>query len=172
LPIYIVAGTKTIAEMADYLPVTEKDLLKIHGFGEAKVQKYGMQFLEIIRKYCLENNLSSKMSEKTNSTLEKKKKEKGDSQRISYEMYAAGKSIDEIMTERNLAESTVCGHLSKYTLTGQLNIDDFISAEKRQELLQISRDSHTITSISDLLSGGVISKRESHFFMDWVRYRK
>jgi hypothetical protein len=167
LPIYIVAGTKTLAEMADYMPVTEKDLLKIYGFGEAKVQKYGEQFLEIIRKYCLENNLSSKMSEK--KELVREKKVKGDSQRLSFEMYRAGKSIDQITTERNLAESTICGHLSKYALTGELNLDEFIPAHKREEARRISKDSLNAAAIAELLNGNILSKRESYFFMDWIR---
>ncbi len=34
LPVYIIASVKTLVQMADYLPETEKDLLKIHGFGK------------------------------------------------------------------------------------------------------------------------------------------
>lgn len=63
-PIYIVARTRSIQEMADYLPLTEKELLKIYGFGKVKVQRYGKQFLDEIEAYCLENDLSSRLFEK------------------------------------------------------------------------------------------------------------
>lgn len=65
IPIYLVAGSKTIQEMADYLPLSEKELLLIHGFGKSKVEKYGKEFLDVITEYCLENNLSSRMYKKS-----------------------------------------------------------------------------------------------------------
>jgi len=44
LPIYIVAGSRTIDEMARYLPQTLTELRKISGFGDAKIEQYGQQF--------------------------------------------------------------------------------------------------------------------------------
>jgi superfamily II DNA helicase RecQ len=76
LPIFLVAGSQTLAEMADYLPQTEKDLLRINGFGPAKVEKYGDLFLNIIRKYSKDNKLESKM-EMLISEKRVKKEKKG-----------------------------------------------------------------------------------------------
>lgn len=76
-PIYLVAGSKTIKEMADFLPLSEKELLLIHGFGKTKVQKYGKRFLDVITEYCLDNNLTSRMYEK--SAEEKSNKRKAES---------------------------------------------------------------------------------------------
>ena len=73
-PIYLVAGSKTIQEMADFLPLSEKELLQIHGFGKAKVEKFGRQFLEVITDYCLENSLTSRMYEKSVEEKPKKKR--------------------------------------------------------------------------------------------------
>ncbi|MEA4936111.1 MAG: AAA family ATPase [Paludibacter sp.] len=75
-PIYLVAGSKTIEEMADFLPLSEKELLQIHGFGKAKVEKFGRQFLEVITDYCLDNNLTSRMYEKSVEEKPKKKRKK------------------------------------------------------------------------------------------------
>lgn len=55
LPPYIVAATKTLVQMADYMPQTEKELLKIHGFGKKKVERFGTEFLEVINEYIVEN---------------------------------------------------------------------------------------------------------------------
>ncbi len=63
-PIYIIAQTRSIEEMADFLPLTEKELLKIHGFGKVKVERYGKQFLKLIEEYCVEINLTSRLFEK------------------------------------------------------------------------------------------------------------
>ncbi len=61
LPPYIVASTKTLVQMADYMPETEKDLLKIYGFGKKKLARFGAQFLEVINDYIAENDLQSEM---------------------------------------------------------------------------------------------------------------
>jgi superfamily II DNA helicase RecQ len=64
LPIFYVAGSKTLEEMTTYLPQTLDELEQISGFGKAKVERYGNEFLSIIKKYSLENNLFSRISEK------------------------------------------------------------------------------------------------------------
>ncbi|MCB0739927.1 MAG: HRDC domain-containing protein, partial [Chitinophagaceae bacterium] len=55
LPIYIVAGSATLDEMARYLPQTTTELKKINGFGDVKVEKYGEQFLAVIHQYTAAN---------------------------------------------------------------------------------------------------------------------
>ena len=61
LPPYIVAATKTLVQMADYMPENEKDLLKIYGFGKIKLARFGAQFLEVINNYIEENDLETQM---------------------------------------------------------------------------------------------------------------
>jgi len=73
-PIYLVASSKTIREMADFLPLSEKELLQIHGFGKTKVEKYGKLFLDVITTYCLDNNLTSRMYEKSTEDKPNKRK--------------------------------------------------------------------------------------------------
>lgn len=75
-PIYLVAGSKTIQEMADFLPLSAKELLQIHGFGKAKVEKYGKLFLDVITEYCLDNSLTSRIYEKSVEEKPKKRKKK------------------------------------------------------------------------------------------------
>jgi ribonuclease D len=76
LPIYIVAGSKTLFEMSEYLPQTKKELIEINGFGLAKVEKYGQSFLDIIHAYCEKHNLASHMEQKESKRKKKKQKEK------------------------------------------------------------------------------------------------
>ena len=73
IPVYLVAGSKSLQEMAEFLPQTKAELLKIHGFGKAKAEKYGSLFLDSITEYCLENNLTSRIFEKTPEEKKKKK---------------------------------------------------------------------------------------------------
>ena len=61
LPPYMVAQTKTLVQMADYMPQTDKDLIKIYGFGKKKLERFGAQFLDVINNYISENDLQSEM---------------------------------------------------------------------------------------------------------------
>ncbi len=174
LPIYVVAGSKTLLEIADYLPLNNKDLLRINGFGPAKVEKYGELFLNIVQKYCEANKLSTRMSELTSTKTEKAertekgtKKAKGDSHRETYELFKSGKSIDEIAAIRGLVVSTICTHLSKFVALGNLDINKFVSADKREKAIKMM-ETVDLGSVYQSL-GAVLNPIETNFFLNWYR---
>ena len=76
LPIYIVAGSKTLFEMSEYLPQTKDELMEISGFGPGKIEKYGQSFLDIINAYCEKHHLTSRMGQKEKSGKKRKRKKK------------------------------------------------------------------------------------------------
>lgn len=51
VPAYVIFTDKTLKEMSMYLPTDREQLLAISGVGVAKYDKFGMEFLEVIRKY-------------------------------------------------------------------------------------------------------------------------
>ncbi|MNE73157.1 hypothetical protein D3C80_1691490 [compost metagenome] len=63
------------------------------------------------------------------------KRTKGDSHRISLELYKGGKSVKEIATERDMAESTIEGHLTSFIGTGEIKIEELVSTEKLPVML-------------------------------------
>lgn len=134
IPIYIVAGTDTIDEMARYLPQTLVELRKISGFGDAKVEKYGQPFLDAIIAYCEERSLSSLIHEKKPKKEKKERtgpaRKKGDTYAETLKLYGEGKSISEIASERNLSPGTIEGHLAKFIPSGEVKIENIISPEK------------------------------------------
>ena len=77
LPVYIVASVKTLVQMADYLPETEKELLKIHGFGKVKAERFGTQFLEMINNYITAYGIESRMIHFKEDKKPRKRKNKG-----------------------------------------------------------------------------------------------
>ena len=76
LPVYIVASIKTLVQMADYLPETEKELLRIDGIGKVKVERYGPQFLTLIRNYSSAYGTASRMIHFKEQEMPKKRKKK------------------------------------------------------------------------------------------------
>ena len=176
-PIYLVAQTKTLNEMSNYLPQTEKELLQINGFGPAKVEKYGATFLEVIHDYCVKYGLGSLMHEKEAAKRERKKKEpkeekknepKIPTKKISLDLYQQGKTVEEIAVERGFAISTIATHLIEY-LGREVNIEDFISFEKRQQALYfLETNADKDVSAFQLLKDK-LSPLESAFFFAWRR---
>jgi len=49
LPPYVIFHDATLQQMAEHRPQSEADLLSISGVGEAKLERYGREFLEVIR---------------------------------------------------------------------------------------------------------------------------
>lgn len=135
LPIYIVAGTNTIDEMARYLPQSLSELKKISGFGDVKIQQYGQQFLEVILQYTEENNLSSLIDKKSSKKEKKIKKDppkrKTDTYAETFKLFKEGKDIPAIAKERNLATSTIEGHLAKFVSNGEIEVGELVSKEKK-----------------------------------------
>ena len=91
--------------MCAKLPLDLNSMLKIQGFGEVKAKKYGDKFINEIKKYTELNNIKTRNAEIKNTN------EKVKSYEITCELYFEGKTIKEIAEERNLAETTVEGHL-------------------------------------------------------------
>ena len=174
LPLYMVAGTTSLAEMSEYLPENQSDLLLINGFGPSKTEKYGEEFLEAIRNYCSKHNLTTDIEKlkalrkpaKKNAT-NTEKKQKGDSQKLTFELYKVGKSIDEIAKERNLSTSTICTHLGRYIELGNIDIDRFITADKREMAINIVKTAASGEIYSSLVK--ILTSSEISLFLSWYR---
>lgn len=169
IPIYLVAGNKTLNEMSNFLPQNEKELLQIHGLGKAKAEKYGEAFLDVIREYSKKNNLTSQIDTKEKKTrVRKEKQPKGESQKATLQMFKDGKSLDEIATERGLAVSTIVTHLSQY-IGSEINIDQLIPFEKRQKALLLL-ETRTDSSVPTYqVVGECLNQNEVKFFLAWLR---
>lgn len=57
VPGYIVFGDNSLKEMSVKYPRTFEEFLEISGVGEAKLKKYGMEFLSMINEYVIEKGI-------------------------------------------------------------------------------------------------------------------
>jgi ATP-dependent DNA helicase RecQ len=153
-----------------------QELGKISGFGKAKLESYGQQFLDIIVEYSKQHNLSSLIHEKTPKPERKEKdpsKEKIDTKLETYKLYQSGKTISEIAAERNLAVSTIEGHLAHYVERGNISIEDVVSKEKILLIEPLAKnfEGGTTTSIKEQL-GNNVSYGEIRLVMASLNYLK
>jgi hypothetical protein len=152
VPLYSVVSTQGLIELATFLPQTLNDMLKLSGFGHATVSKYGQEFLDIVLKYCDENDLDSMMHEKVEERKSNKSKKtsappKGDSKKITFDMYRQGMSVEQIAEKRDYASSTIKVHLAHYVKTGELPLSNFVTPEQQARIREIMK---TKTAFSDI----------------------
>ncbi len=149
LPVYMVLPQKTMYEVCETMPVTEKELAAIKGFGKKKLKKYGSELLGIIRNYLQVNHLDKlEVEMPEEETVRKKKTIKGQTQRLSFEMYKSGKTIEEIARERSLSATTIETHLSRYVASGELDIAQFVTTEKLERITSYFLDAGS-TSLTE-----------------------
>jgi GTPase SAR1 family protein len=77
------------------------------------------------------------------------KKKKSDTKKISYDMFVNGQDIEEIATERNLAISTIEGHLAHYVREGVLDVSQFVDPYKASCIIKASEKLET-TNLSPI----------------------
>jgi PIF1-like helicase/Helix-turn-helix domain/Helicase len=75
-----------------------------------------------------------------NSHSKKHKPVKGSSQAESLALFKEGKTITEIASMRQLADSTVSGHLSTFVKTGELNVLDLLTEERVNIILPVVKE--------------------------------
>ena len=82
------------------------------------------------------------------------KRQKGDSQRLSLQLFNEGKSIKEIADERKITANTVENHLATFITTGELDINKLVSGQHQRFIRGVIRSfdrSYTLSDIKALL---------------------
>ncbi|MEI7663506.1 MAG: HRDC domain-containing protein, partial [Bacteroidota bacterium] len=111
IPTYMILPQKSIQELMQKLPTTLPALKGIKGIGQAKIKQYGPDIVRIVKEFCASHEIVAAQFEipvvagKEKSIAEPRpavKKEKTDSPGISYDMFVSGKTVAEIVAERNL----------------------------------------------------------------------
>ncbi|MBD3614928.1 MAG: DNA helicase RecQ [Gracilimonas sp.] len=136
VPPYIIFADTTLMEMAYYFPQSEESLLKIHGVGKTKRQRYGDAFLDVITEYCTQHNLQEK-TKKRSSRKNLKKNPISRSKRHHQvgQRYNEGESIPEIASFYEVKESTVINNLTKFIQDGHS-----IRPDRLRELSDLSNE--------------------------------
>ncbi len=132
VPQYMVLPQKAMLLLASQLPYNLAELKNIKGLGKKKIQQFGSEILEIIIEYRIDNNIE--LPQKAVELVSSKKTEKVDSKKVSFELFKEGKSIQKIGTERNMAPTTIEGHLAHYVGTGEIDISLFLTQEKIDQI--------------------------------------
>ena len=82
---------------------------------------------------------------------------KEDTKQKSLDLWRSGLSIDEIAGERNLAVSTIEGHLAHYVGTGEIGLDHFVNPARAALIADFFRqhDDDTLKSAQEALGNDI-----------------
>ena len=134
VPAYIIFSDASLKDMEDQEPKTPEEFLDIHGVGQAKMEKYGADFIKLIKE-----QLPKPKRKSGNATFQ-------ETQRLIEE----GLSLEQIAEARDLTLGTVYNHLMKLHEEG-LDID-FSPFITEKEIDQINTATAEIADASKLKS--------------------
>ena len=135
---YQVFTQATLYEICEKLPSNLRLLKKINGIGKVRLRLYGEDIVKIIRQYCTDNNIEMPEAETDPYTIAKPPEPS--TYQKTHDMLRSGKNPDEIARERNLALSTIEGHLAKYILSGEISLHDLMPKEKYDKFIALTKN--------------------------------
>ena len=133
VPASNIAPIRTLKAIATEKPVTLSELRAIEGMGTKRIRNYGAEILDIVLRFIGKDPQATDIGDLSQVT---KKRQIGDTYRITKELFDNGLSVEAIAKERGLAISTILGHLVHYVEEGTLKASQIISKEKYNEILE------------------------------------
>ena len=127
-----IAPIRTLKAIASEKPVTLSELKATEGMGTKRIRNYGAEILDIVLRFIGKDPQTVDIGELSQET---KKRQIGDTYRITKEMFDKGMSVEAIAKERGFVIGTIYGHLTHFVEQGVLEASQFIDKEKYNEIL-------------------------------------
>ena len=108
VPPYVILHDKTLKAIAEIRPGNISRLSQIIGIGAKKIELYGDDLLEIVQQFPLDPTLDNSLPDTVNETLKRLR---------------AGASPQQIAADRELAESSIYGHLAQAIEAGLIELE-------------------------------------------------
>lgn len=118
LPPYQIFSDATIQEMAENRPVSAAEMLHVNGVTEHKLEQFGWDFIQEIRRFVMEK-IGKGMNVPGSTAL------------LSLVMFNEGNAITDIAQTRGLSPTTILGHLAVMYEKGEpMMTDQWVSEEE------------------------------------------
>ena len=176
VPPYIIFSDMTLHEMCVYYPSTLDEMIAISGVGETKLESYGSDFTKEIKAHLYENpDISIPDREPVVLPVSTpQQKTRGGTIEKTYELSREGLSIKQIAETRNLATSTITGHLESLIKDGRdIAIDRLIEPAKRniiEEMFLNLKTWHTGPIVEQ--SNGTVSYDDAKLVRAYMQVKK
>ncbi|HMP98708.1 MAG TPA: DNA helicase RecQ [Cyclobacteriaceae bacterium] len=164
LPPYVIFQDPSLEEMATVYPTTKDELANINGVGMGKVNKFGKEFIDLIKKYVEENDITTASEVVVKSSVNKSKIKifiiQQIDKKIDLEEIAESKGItfDELLTEiENICFSGTKLNLDYY-------IDEALDEQKQEQITD-----YFLSAESDSLEDALQSEEVEEFTEEEIR---
>jgi ATP-dependent DNA helicase RecQ len=143
VPPYVIFHDRSLHEMASRLPDSVAELMEIPGIGMGKATSLGEPFLSTISDYVHERGIPRPGVIRSKGSLPEAaiggarlgRRIAGTSMRETLDLFREGNSVSEIARQRNLALSTIEGHLVEALEAGEeLDVDQVLPVDKREAI--------------------------------------
>lgn len=139
VPPYIVFADSALREMCRHLPRDKRSFLSIKGVGQAKFERYGQEFLEVILTHAGQHSIP--MQAVQAEAGEPAGEKEPPSHVLTWQLFKQGHSLQEIATKRNLRPVTVQDHLMRCGLEGyDVDWDTMIPQEYEDIILKTIKE--------------------------------
>lgn len=140
VPLFQIASNKLLQGIANALPTTEKQLLKVKGVGKRTFEQFGYVLIDLVKEYMVEKGIEIGEEDADDAKVTGSKKQpkapKVKNHEKSYKLYLDGKEIPEIAELMGFVKTTIEGHLAKYVATGDLDLDEFVDQNIADKILE------------------------------------
>ncbi|MDB5272898.1 MAG: recQ [Chitinophagaceae bacterium] len=122
VPPYVVFQEPSLVEMATLYPTTLDELSRINGVGMGKAQKFGKAFIEIIKQYVADNDITPSNEIVIKSSVNKSKIKVFIIQQVDRKI-----DLEEIAESKNIALQELMAEVEHICYSGtKLNLDYYI----------------------------------------------
>jgi hypothetical protein len=138
---------KTMHAIVQTLPATATELKNVQGMGGTRMKQFGKEILKMTIGFRKEMGMELPLE--AEQELEKAGKS---SNQLSFELFKSGKSVAEIAQLRQMAVSTIEGHLAQFVSKGELQLDRLVDPDKIKAIENYMTKNHT-SSMNQIRSG-------------------
>jgi ATP-dependent DNA helicase RecQ len=166
VPPFVVFQEPSLEDMALKYPISQLELINIHGVGEGKAKKYGAEFIALINKYVEENDIFRPDDLVVKSTGTNSVNKLYIIQNIDRKL-----SLDDIARAKGLTMDALIKEMEQIVYSGtKLNIkywiDDMLDDEQQEEIYDYFMESVT-DKIEDALK-----EFEGDYDIDELRFMR
>jgi ATP-dependent DNA helicase RecQ len=150
LPPYVIFQDPSLEEMATTYPTSKEELSNVNGVGRGKVEKFGLPFVNAIKKYVDENDITTAADVVVKSAGNKSKVKIFIIQQIDRKI-----ELDEIAESKGLSFDELLDEMEQICYSGtKLNIDycidQYIDEERKEEIFDYFLNAES-DSLSDAM---------------------
>ncbi|MDR3129190.1 MAG: DNA helicase RecQ [Tannerellaceae bacterium] len=150
IPPFVIFQDPSLEAMATTYPISIEELQNIPGVGNGKAKRYGIEFIELIKRHVKENEIERPEDLRVRTVANKSKVKVAIIQRIDRKI-----ALDEIALTSGLEFSELLDEIEAIVYSGtRINIDyfvkDVIDEERMAEIYDYFKDSET-DSLSEAL---------------------